>query len=191
MSISTHQLLTTQAEDSIIGCQLRYRHAIERCQYTLQRADGFYYRLNILGEMIEQLRERLRTSWRTKSHCSRNNPKCRRGSCGCSYRDLVELWGCLQSYRRVSKQFDETMHLYRDLRLLCTHIIQPRLATLLVDDEARRNFVDTLVCLDELTDDERWVFHNVCGEFSGGAVALTITIGNNDDVVKTWKFDYW
>lgn len=191
MSITTHQFHVIHTEDSVIGCQLRYRQAIERCQDTLQRAHKLYRTLSTLGEMIDQLRERLRTSWHTQQHCSRENPRCRRGPCGCSYRDLVELWSCLQSYRRLNKQFDETVRLCKDLRILCTHIIQPRMATLLANDEARHNFVDTLVCLDELTDDERWIFHNVRGTFSGGAVALTLTLGNNDDVTKTWKFDYW
>lgn len=191
MSITKHQLSIIHQEESIIGCQLRYGHTIQLCNTTLRRARELYDQLSTLGEMVEQLREKLTTSWQAKEGCSREDADCTSGFCGCSYRDFAWFWGCLQRYRSIGNLFDETMHHYRDLRILCTHIIQYRMAMLLQDSDTHNNFIDTLVCLDELTNDERWVYLNIQGTLSGGPARLVLTLGRDDDVTKTWKFDYW
>lgn len=191
MTITTHQLRTIQSEESVIGCQLHYKALAEYAAQTLSSAYDLYAKLTTHGEMLAQLRDNLTHRWHTAPTCSKSNVRCLNGECGCSYKDFIDYWNYLQSYKKLGYRFDSAVIRYRDLQTVCRYVIQPRFAQLLRDYDIRSNFIDTLVCLDELSEEERWVFHNVGGLFHGSPRELLLTLGEKRAVTKKWEFTYW
>ena len=181
----TEQILkTVEGTTGVFSLQHADDLLFEQSDKIVRRGDALYGCIVDTQVSIDKLRMSFTPANVRTEHCEADRVKCTRRQCSCSYADMRELNKQSKLLASLNRELDACARNIRDLQVVHSQIIWPKIQAHLQDKESL-GFLAELLCICGEISYSQHLLMDLTGFFRTSGSALAVELHFGRDPVET------